>query len=239
MTRTRIALISTTALATMLGAALPALAQAPVPAPMYAPAPPPAPMMAPAPMPMPEAAPVMPVAPMVAAPRAADDMTGSVGFRIGVGASIGGTGTATGTSTATSLVTADTTRVAMKYYLSDAMAIMPDLVLKVSKTKDADAVWSFNPSVLAMFNLLKGASTRFDGGVGLGLQIGKTPPADTSFGLNIPVALNVEHFFTRWFSMGLGTKFDLINFYKPGDSWTMKFEVSNVNYWGSLFFYTD
>src|SRR5512140_1371369 len=76
MTRTRI--LSTTAIASILGVALPAFAQAPAPAPMYAPAP--APMMAPAPAP--EAA-SMPAAPMMA-PRAADDMTGSVGFGTGV-----------------------------------------------------------------------------------------------------------------------------------------------------------
>jgi hypothetical protein len=241
MTRTRIALISATALASMLGGVLPALAQAPAPAPMYAPAPPP--MMAPAPAPMPmDAMPAMPQ-PAVVAPKAADDMTGSVGFGIGVGASIypgGATGTATGTTTATSLVTADTTTVAMKYYMSDSLAILPRLSLTMAKTKDLDASWAFAPSVLVMFNLLKGASTRFDAGMGLGLFLGKTPPAtDTTIGLAIPVALNVEHFFTRWFSMGLGTQFNLLTFNKTGDLWNMTFEVSNIRYMGSLFFYTD
>ena len=62
---------------------------------------------------------------------------------------------------------------------------------------------------------------------------------DTYIGLNIPVVLNVEHFFTRWFSMGLGAQFNFINFYKQGTPWTIALEVSNVNYLGSLFFYTD
>jgi hypothetical protein len=232
MTRTRIAL--STALATMLGAALPAMAQAPVPAPMYAPAPAPAPMMAPAPMPMPEAMPVMPAAPMVAAaPRAADDMTGSVGFGVGVGAG-------------TSLIVPDDTRVMMKYWVSDTLAIQPWLNIAIGKAKGADAEWLLNPGVLALFNLLKGASTRFDAGVGLGFVAGKQRdattgalPADATIGLTIPVALNVEHFFTRWFSMGLGTGFNLLSFDKTGDAWSMRIELSNLSYMGSLFFYTD
>jgi len=227
----------------MLGAALPALAQAPMPAPMYAPAPPPpAPMMAPAPapMPMPEAMPVVPAAPIMAvAPKAADDMTGSIGFGIGVGAPIHSTGTATGTSTATSLVTADTTTVAMKYYVSDALAIVPRLNFAIEKKKDLDASWAFEPEVVALFNLLKGASTRFDAGMGLGLSFIKVPPADVAIRLGVPVVLNVEHFFTRWFSMGLGTQFNLLAYTKQGDNWQMNLELSNWRYMGSLFFYTD
>ncbi|MBN2574508.1 MAG: hypothetical protein JXP73_08070 [Deltaproteobacteria bacterium] len=232
---TRIALISMTAIAAMLGAVLPAFAQAPAPAPVYAPAPPPpmaypapAPAPAPAPMPGPEMGAVMPVAPVVA-PPAADDMTGSVGFGVGVSA---------GTS---SLIIPNTSYVMMKYWLSDALAILPSLSLTMTKIKDVDASWEFAPSVLAMFNLLKGASTRFDAGVGLGLSFGKDPAVadETAIGIGIPVALNVEHFFTRWFSMGLGAGFHLIDFSKLGDSWTMELEVSNINYMGSLFFYTD
>jgi hypothetical protein len=225
---TRIAITSTTALATMLGAALPALAQAPVPAPMYAPAPPPmmAPAPAPAPMPMADAAPVMPAD--VAAPAAADDMTGSVGFGVGI------------TSGTNDLIKPTTSTVMMKYWLSDALAIMPELSLLISKTKDVDAAWSLGLGAVAMFNLMQGASTRFDAGVGLRFSAGKTPPAeDTAIALGIPVRLNVEHFFTRWFSMGLGTGFDVLHFDKPGDSWTMTVALENLSYMGSLFFYTD
>jgi len=230
---TRIAITSTTALATMLGAALPALAQAPVPAPMYAPAPPPmmAPAPAPAPMPMPEAAPVMPAA--VAAPAAADDMTGSVGFGVGI-------------TSGTDLIKPDTTAVMMKYWLSDGLAIMPWLTLQIGAVKDGDTAWLLSPGALAMFNLFKGASTRFDAGVGLGLVIGKGRDAtsgavaeDASIGITIPAALQVEHFFTRWFSMGLGTQFPVLDFSKTGDYWEMGIELSNVRYMGSLFFYTD
>ncbi len=228
MTRTRIALLSTTAAATLLGAALPAFAQAPAPAPMYAPAP--APMMAPAPA---EPAAVMPVAPVVA-PRASDDMTGSVGF---------GTGVVAGTS----LATIDGT-VFLKYWLSDAMSIVPRLSLTMLKARangvTGDASWGFEPSVLANFVLLKGASTRFDIGAGLGLSLAKgQPPAgagtDTYVGIFVPVQMGVEHFFARWFSMGIASQFSLISYAKQGDSWTMALELSNVRYLGTLTFYTD
>ena len=243
MTR-RLSLISTTALASLFGAALPAFAQAPAPAPMYAPAPAPMYAQAPAPEPMP----VMPAAPVMA-PKASDDMTGSVGFGIGVGGTIvpgGATGTATGTSTATSLVTANTTTVAMKYWMSDAMAIMPRLNLQISKTKGADTGWVFAPAVLADFTLLKGAATRLSAGLGLGLTLAKnlvpasTAVTDVYFAINVPVQIGVEHFFTRWFSMGLGTSFNFLNFSKQGDiPWQFDLEVSNIRYMGSLFFYTD
>jgi hypothetical protein len=233
MTRTRIFLISSIAMASILGAALPAFAQAPAPAPMYAPAPPP--MMAPppgyAPAPGQEAGAVMPAAPVLA-PRAADDMTGSLGFGVGV-------------STGTSLVAADTANLMMKYWMSDALAIVPRLQLTMTKAKDVDATWGFSPSVLASFNLLKGASTRFNAGVGLGLDLakGQAPAAaastDTYIGLYIPMQLAVEHFFTRWFAMGIAADFRFIDFAKQGDGWLMKLDISNVNYLGSLFFYTD
>lgn len=225
MTRTRI--LSTTAIASLMGVAMPAFAQAPAPAPMYAPAP--APMMAPAPAPMPETA-VMPAAPMVA-PQAADDMTGSVGFGAGVLAG-------------TSLVTTDNT-VFMKYWMSDALALIPRLDFGVNKVKGGDATWNFSPSVLASFTLLKGASTRFNAGLGLGLDLAKgrapavVPSDDTYIGIYIPVALDVEHFFTRWFSMGLGTQFRFLDFGKQGDGWEMDIALNNIGYLGYLTFYTD
>jgi hypothetical protein len=223
MTRTRI--LSTTAIASILGVALPAFAQAPAPAPMYAPAP--APMMAPAPAP--EAG-SMPAAPMVA-PRAADDMTGSVGFGAGVVAG-------------TSLVATDDT-VFMKYWMSDGLAIIPRLNFGLTKIKGTDVNWGFSPAVLASFTLLKGASTRFNAGLGLGLDLakGRAPAAaastDTYIGIYIPVVLDVEHFFARWFSMGVGTQFRFLDYWKQGDGWQMDIALSNVSYLGYLTFYTD
>jgi hypothetical protein len=230
MTRTRLSLISTTAVASLLGAALPAFAQAPAPAPMYAPAP--APMMAP-PV-VQEPMPVLPAAPVMA-PKAADDMTGSVGF---------GTGVAAGTS----LVIPQTSVLMMKYWMSDAMAIIPRLDLDIFKAKGADTAWRFKPSVLADFTLLKGASTRLSAGLGLGLAFAKNQAAPlftggdqsaTQIQIFVPCQIGVEHFFARWFSMGVAASFSFIDFQKQGTPWTFDVAINNVNYMGSLFFYTD
>ena len=242
MTRTRLSLISSTAVASILGAALPAFAQAPAPAPMYAPAPAPAPMMAPAPAP--EPMPVMPVAPVMA-PKAADDMTGSVG--LGVGIVAGSTGTnvnaTTGASTSSGnlLIAPDTANLMLKYWMSDAMALIPRLALGLAKAKGQDASWSFAPSVLADFILLKGASTRLDVGVGIGFGFAKDKRVspDTAINFFIPVQLGVEHFFTRWFSMGIAINERFLDYNKLGDSWTLGVGLDTLSYMGSLFIYTD
>jgi hypothetical protein len=243
MTRTRLSLISTTALASILGAAIPAFAQAPAPmmapAPVMAPAMPPAMAPMPPPAPMPEAA-VMPAAPLVAA-KAPDDMSGSIGFGVGV---VGGN----------SLVKPDGS-VMMKWWLNDAMALLPRLDFGLSTVKDGDASWRFKPSAMLEIALLKGASTRFSAAVGLGFGFEKIPPTtvtdpvtgvrtttgseDVGIDFFLPVGLNVEHFFTRWFSMGIGANFKLVDFFKQGDYWTLGMDISNINYVGSLFFYTD
>lgn len=228
MTRTRLSLISTTAVASILGAALPAFAQAPAPAPMYVPAP--APMMAAAPEPMP----VMPVAPMMA-PKAADDMTGSVGFGVGVVAGVN------------ELIKPDTANLMLKYWMSDVMAIMPKLTLTMSKSKVPPATeagptaWQFNPEVLASFVLLKGASTRLAAGVGIGLNLSKNivSTTNTTIGINVPIELGVEHYFTRWFSMGIAIHEQFIAYNKTGDAYSFDFSVNTLSYMGSLFFYTD
>ena len=222
MTR-RLSLISMTALASLLGAALPAFAQAPAPAPMYAPPP----VMAPAQ----ETMPVMPAAPVMA-PKASDDMTGSVGF---------GTGVVAGTS-----LVATNGVVAMKYWMSDAMAIVPRLTLTMSKvnpgTGAGPTAWQFNPEVLASFVLLKGASTRLSAGAGIGINLSKNIPAagpDTTIGINIPIELGVEHFFARWFSMGIAMHDQFLSYSKTGDAYTFGLSVNTLAYMGSLFFYTD
>lgn len=229
MTRTRLSLISSTAVASILGAALPAFAQAPAPAPMYAPVP--APMYAPAPAQ--EMVPVMPVAPMMA-PKASDDMTGSVGFGVGVVAG-------------TSLVTTNNT-VAIKYWMSDAMAIVPRLTFSMTKSNSgvpgaasSPTAWQFNPEVLASFVLLKGASTRLAAGVGIGIDLNKNivPGDSVTFGINIPIELGVEHFFTRWFSMGIAMHDQFISYSKTGDAYAFGLSVNTLSYMGSLFIYTD
>jgi hypothetical protein len=171
---------------------------------------------------------VMPPAPMMA-PRAPDDMTGSVGFGVGVGSS----------ATTTTLVTTDNT-ISIKYWMSDAMALVPKLTFALSKSKGSDAAWSLAPELLASFVLLKGASTRLSAGIGLGFGVGKTPPApDATIGLYIPVQLGVEHFFTRWFSMGVGVGERFFNFSKTGDQWDMALRVDTLQYSGYLMVYTD
>ena len=239
MTRTRLSLISSTAVASILGAALPAFAQAPAPAPMYAPAP--APMMAPAPAP--EPMPVMPVAPVMA-PKASDDMTGSVGLGVGIVAGSTGTSTAadgTTTSTGNLLIAPDTANLMLKYWMSDAMAIIPRLSLGLSKSKGTDASWGLAPSVLADFILLKGTSTRLDVGVGIGFGFAKDKAvsSDTAINFFIPVQLGVEHFFTRWFSMGIAINERFLDYNKLGDKWTLGVGLDTLSYMGSLFFYTD
>jgi hypothetical protein len=232
MTRTRLSLISSTAVASILGAALPAFAQAPAPAPMYAPAPAPAPMYAPPLVQEPML--VIPVAPVMA-PRAADDMTGSVGF---------GTGVLAGTS----LVVPDTGVLMLKYWMSDAMAIIPRLDLAIHKQQNVTAGWRFAPSVLADFTLLKGASTRLSAGLGLGLLFAKNQAAPlfaggdqtaTQIEIFVPAQIGVEHFFARWFSMGIAANFKFIDFQKQGTPWTFDVAVNNVNFLGSMFIYTD
>jgi hypothetical protein len=183
--------------------------------------------------------PVMPAAPVMA-PKASDDMTGSVGLGVGV---VGG-GTAAG---ATSLLTTTNT-VAIKYWMSDAMAIVPRLVFTMSKSKAGTAgatstptAWQFNPEVLASFVLLKGASTRLTAGAGLGIALSKNivSGSDVTFGINLPIELGVEHFFTRWFSMGIAVHEDFLSYTKTGDAYGFDLSLSTPRYMGSLFFYTD
>lgn len=246
MTRTSLSLISKIAFASILGAAVPAFAQAPMaPAPMMAPAPVMAPAMAPPAAPgmpvmaAPEA--VMPVAPVVA-PKAADDMSGSVGFGVGIVAG------------KNDLLTINEGDFMMKYWVNDAMALLPQLAFSFDKVKGGDAAWKLAPSLALEFGLIKGASTRFNAVVGVGFSVGKAAttvhnPAtgldervvasDTAFSLFVPAGLNVEHFFTRWFSMGMGAYFNLVDFGKQGDNWALSMNVNNVNYVGSLFIYTD
>jgi len=181
-------------------------------------------------MPAPEPMPVMPVAPVLA-PKAADDMTGSVGFGVGV------------TAGANDLIKPDAKALFMRYYLSDSMSIVPKLTFGLGKAKGSDAAWAFAPEVNAFFTLLKGASTRLDAGLGLGLSLAKNQaPAvgdKTYFGIYVPVTLGVEHFFTRWFAMGIWTSSRVIDFQKPGDAWTMALNINNTSYLGTLTFYTD
>ena len=112
----------------------------------------------------------------------------------------------------------------------------------MSKTKDVDASWGLAPEILADFTLLKGASTRLDAGIGLGFSVSKDPnatPSDAVLQIYIPVQLGVEHFFTRWFSMGIAINERFLDFYKQGTPWTIGVGLNTLSYMGSLFIYTD
>jgi hypothetical protein len=159
-----------------------------------------------------------------------------------------------GVSAGNSLIKPDTANLSMKYWMNDGMALLPKLDFTIGKVKGADATWKIAPSVAIELGLIKGASTRFNAVVGVGISAGKqmgtvhndvtnkdepVMPKDATISLFVPAGLNVEHFFTRWFSMGMGAYFNLINFNKTGDAWTFDLNLSNVNYVGSLFIYTD
>jgi hypothetical protein len=198
-------------------------------------------MMAPAPGP--EAA-VMPAAPVVA-PKAADDMSGSIGLGVGVVGGSTGVTTTTGGGTQSSgnlLVAPDTGNLMLKWWLNDGFALSPRLAIALHKT-DADnsTSWSFAPEVLGSFGLIKGLSTRLSIGVGLGFAVGQAAGADveTSLAFYLPVELSVEHFFTRWFSMGIAIHERFLEYTKLGDAYTLAMKLDTLSYMGSLFFYTD
>jgi hypothetical protein len=194
----------------VLGAAAPALAQAPAPAP--------------------EA--MVPAAPMV---KAADDMTGAVGFGVGVAAG------------AQTLIAPNNVLFA-KYWLDDTLAIVPQLTLGITKAKtggvSGNTGWDFSPQVLALYVPWKATSTRLSVGAGLGLSLYKYRPGSTStethIGFNIPIYAGVEHFFARWFSMSVGMADDFFRYTKDGpDAYTLKVGVNTLLFQGLLTFYTD
>jgi len=144
----------------------------------------------------------------------------------------------------------------MKYWISDKLAIVPRLALSLDKVKDQDTVWKIAPAGIAEYTLIKGASTRLEAGAGLGFAVGNKqrqqsdagvsdPILDsgdtgkTSYDIFIPLHIGVEHFFTRWFAMGIATESNFLKFHKQGDSWEMNIALNNLTYMGSLFFYTD
>jgi hypothetical protein len=221
MTRTRISFIASTALASIHGAALPALAQAPI-----------------APAPGTEAA-VVPAAPLMG-PRSSDDLTGSVGF---------GTGVTSGTNT----LIAPTDTLILKYWISDVLAVVPSLGLGITKANVGPTGWNLSPQALVAFVPWKSTSTRLSVGAGLGLSLHKNfyttagdPNSDTAnahIGIFIPIQAGVEHFFTRWFSMGIALNTRFFDYSKDGSNYTMKFfnidSGASTNFLASLMFYTD
>jgi hypothetical protein len=190
--------------------------------------------------------------PPAAPPAASSDMSGQLGLGVGLSA---------GTSLAVPGATLIT-----KYWLSDSLAVLPQLALKIYKTKGQDTNWAIAPSAIIAYCPWKNASTRLSVGGGLGLEFAKwgapaagtapgtppnlgaqrpqlVPPApDTYIGFTLPIYVGLEHFFARWFSMGIALQNNFLEYGKQGTPWVMAFGIDNVNSFqalGYLLFYTD
>jgi hypothetical protein len=211
------------ALLTSLSFAVPAYAQAPGEAPPPEAPPPPPPPAAETTTALPA-----PMAPMAMA-KSPHDMTGSLGFGVGVTANpqlIGTNGT-----------------VSIKYWMKDTLAIVPSLNFNVAKAMNTPAGWNVAPQVVVLFVPFAATSTRLLVGGGLGFNVSKISGAmDTTIGVNIPIQAGVEHFFARWFSMGIAAGTNLFSYQRlatTGNPWTMAFSINTASLLGSLFFYTD
>jgi hypothetical protein len=165
------------------------------------------------------------------AAKGTDDMTGSLGFGVGVA-----------TSANSLLTVAPGNTVALKYWLSDVLAVSPSLQFDVTKPNGQTTGWTFNPQAIVLFVPFRSTSTRFSVGGGLGIRLAKAsvasglPAPNTQIQFIIPVQAGVEHFFTRWFSMGIAATFPFINYTKDT---TFAVAINTTTLAGSLFFYTD
>ena len=216
------------------------------------------------PPPMVQAAPPMlPPPPIVAAPNGPNDMTGSLGFGVGVGAG------------ANDLVKPGA-HIYMRYWFNDSLSIVPSVQFKLLKRKDIDMQWGVAPSTQLIYCPWKTASTRFAIGGGIGLSFDKwavkdadgraelgsqpslpypspqpdgsptpdtsQPPSNVTVAIYVPISAGVEHFFTRWFSMGVLVTDRLVEYGKNGDQWALTASIDNTKSLamvGFLFFYTD
>jgi hypothetical protein len=177
------------------------------------------------------AAAVPPPMQAMSAPKGMDDMTGSLGFGVGVlhGAS-------------TTLVTTSDV-VAVRYWLSDILVLEPSfdfLYLKPSNPPpNTGATWQFAPAAQVFFVPFRSTATRLEVGGGLGFLIGKTNAANnapTAVNIFVPIHAGVEHFFTRWFSLGIAAQSNLIEYVKDDH---FRSEINTTSFVGQLFFYTD
>ena len=192
------------------------------------------------PPPMVQAAPPMlPPPPMAAAPNGPNDMTGSLGFGVGVEAG-------------NNDLVRPGANIYMRYWFNDSLSILPSLQFKLYKQKGSDMQWGIAPSTQVMYCPWKTASTRFAIGGGIGLSFSKwgadlggpvgPKPADMEVKIYVPISAGVEHFFTRWFSMGILMTDHLVDYGKQGDAWNLSVSIDNTKSLamvGFLFFYTD
>lgn len=172
------------------------------------------------------------------APKGSEDMTGSLGFGLGV-------------TTGVQTLVQPTTSIAVKYWLNDSLSIVPafDFLVRKPAAAGSATTWNFNPEVVALFVPFRSTSTRFSVGGGLGFGLGKTPPAtNTAVRIYVPIQAGVEHFFTRWFSMGIAARANLISYSKDNEFSSAITTIQSENNSGNglnaaavgqLFFYTD
>jgi len=67
-------------------------------------------------------------------------------------------------------------------------------------------------------------------------------PSDTAVEIFLPISAGVEHFFAKWFSMGILVTDRLVDYGKQGDAWALNVSIDNTRSMtmvGFLFFYTD
>jgi hypothetical protein len=217
------------ALLTMTTSSLAAPAYAQSPAEM-----PPPPPEAQTPPPPPAAEPITtttlpaPMAPMAMA-KSPNDMTGSLGFGVGV--------------TANPQLIGTSGQVSIKYWMKDTVALVPSLDFSLTKATNTPAGWNVAPQVVVLFVPFAATSTRFLIGGGLGFSVTKVSGAmDTGIGVNVPIQAGVEHFFARWFSMGIAAGTNLFSYQRlasTGNPWALAFSIDTASLLGSLFFYTD
>jgi hypothetical protein len=169
----------------------------------------------------------------VSAPKGSDDMTGSLGFGVGLA-----------TSANSLLTVAPGNSVAIKYWLSDFLAVSPSLSFNITKptppggmSPATDTRWAFNPAAVVLFVPFRSTTTRFSVGGGLGIRLSKTPPGDTAVAFFIPIQAGVEHFFARWFSVGIAAQSNLFSYQK--DTQVQILGIDTTQLLGQLFFYTD
>ena len=118
------------------------------------------------------------------------------------------------------------------------LVVSPSLVFDITKPAGPGSMtaWQFSPQAVILFVPFRSTSTRLLVGGGLGIRLQKTPPAATQVEFYIPIQAGVEHFFTRWFSMGIAAQFHLIDYRKDTE---FRFSIDTTQLLGSLFFYTD
>jgi hypothetical protein len=216
----------------LLSAAPRAFAQTPIPLPdtpssgFEATPPPPPPPPSPPAAPATTTALPASMAPMAAA-KSPDDMTGSLGFGVGV---IGST-----------QIVGTQSQVAIKYWINDTLVLMPALGFALSKAMGSDSAWALAPQAMLLFVPFRSTSTRFLLGGGLGLSLADSGAAmsDTAIGVTLPIQAGVEHFFARWFSLGIAARSTFFTYMKTGDVWSTAFSINTAQLAGSLFFYTD